>query len=947
MRLSSKIFMTGVLCGFSATLTPVAHAQTTSGSLAHNETWSDTVIVTGDIRVPEGVTLTIEPGAVVLMTAKSDDQRAGGAGMFVSWPFPRADDSMRIQFMVYGTLNAVGTPDQLIVFTSDSPEPEPYDWVGVQVEGSADIRHCIFEYAQIISFGSSTVDVSHSVFRHLQHSVSFFGDGCTPTFSHNYVYDGHQEVNIRNASPTFTHNILRIDLGVEFDSQAIIEHNVFEAGSVASGVWVHSIYRYNLILNNRPDWRASERFDGSGWSTTPTVGVLVGGADPIIKWNSIFRSAENARIVAGAGQGTGPVDISENWWGTTDLTEIRAGISTFTERPIALEPILDAPHPDIPLPPPMGLTGAAGYDDVTLSWTMADFRKIAGYKIHYDTDSEFPYRGQGAAAGLSPIDAGIETTYTVSGLAPDRTYYFTVSAYDSSGRESWISGEEIRRTTNQPAGNLRGLVKDALTLQPIANATVIVDGGHVATTGQSGRYFIEDISPGTHVPRAEAEHYHSAESDGVIVTAGAESTADFMLDLHVDDGLFETVVSPSGGNIYAATVDESGDVWIGTGGGLTVFDGSKLSDVLEVEYNLESLQRYWSHITMEQGLAENVIGSICLGDAGKVWLGHRDFDGVSFFDGDEWRVLGVEDGLSGDNAYGIAVDLAGDIWIGFCPGGISRFDGSQWTTENETSAYCVVVDDQNHKWFGTSAGIIRFDGSHWTTHTPLTFPRRQGPPDVALTQCLYVDRANNIWGGTNGYGVVKFDRVNQQWTTYDTSDGLADGSVLSIVQDRQGNMWFATAYNGLSKFDGSRWTNYSVTDGLPLHVVTALAVDHGGNLWIGTWNGIALFLPYHHVATGIADEHAPPLPSRYSLSQNYPNPFNPTTTINYSLPAAGRVQLAVHDLLGQRVATLLDRYQSVGDHEMKWNASGLGSGVYFYRITAGEYSDVRKCVVLK
>ena len=73
-----------------------------------------------------------------------------------------------------------------------------------------------------------------------------------------------------------------------------------------------------------------------------------------------------------------------------------------------------------------------------------------------------------------------------------------------------------------------------------------------------------------------------------------------------------------------------------------------------------------------------------------------------------------------------------------------------------------------------------------------------------------------LYAGTNGYGVAKFDSVSNQWITYSTNNGLADGSVMSIVQDKQGNMWFATVYNGLSKFDGSRWTSYSVTDGFGL-----------------------------------------------------------------------------------------------------------------------------------
>ena len=88
-------------------------------------------------------------------------------------------------------------------------------------------------------------------------------------------------------------------------------------------------------------------------------------------------------------------------------------------------------------------------------------------------------------------------------------------------------------------------------------------------------------------------------------------------------------------------------------------------------------------------------------------------------------------------------------------------------------------------------------------------------------------------------------------------------------------------------------------------------------------------------------------PKTYALSQNYPNPFNPVTTIRYVLPKPGRVSLRVYDLLGREVSTLVDGRQGVGEHVVVWDAGGLGSGVYFYRLQVEGFTEVRKCVLLE
>jgi len=89
------------------------------------------------------------------------------------------------------------------------------------------------------------------------------------------------------------------------------------------------------------------------------------------------------------------------------------------------------------------------------------------------------------------------------------------------------------------------------------------------------------------------------------------------------------------------------------------------------------------------------------------------------------------------------------------------------------------------------------------------------------------------------------------------------------------------------------------------------------------------------------------LPQSFSLLQNYPNPFNPTTVIQYSIPKSGNVTLKVYNMIGQEVATLVNQEQSAGNYSVNFNASKLASGVYLYRIEAGNFSATKKLMLLK
>ncbi|MGB5288813.1 MAG: T9SS type A sorting domain-containing protein, partial [Ignavibacteriaceae bacterium] len=89
------------------------------------------------------------------------------------------------------------------------------------------------------------------------------------------------------------------------------------------------------------------------------------------------------------------------------------------------------------------------------------------------------------------------------------------------------------------------------------------------------------------------------------------------------------------------------------------------------------------------------------------------------------------------------------------------------------------------------------------------------------------------------------------------------------------------------------------------------------------------------------------VPDNYSISQNYPNPFNPSTTIKYSIPQASFVKIKVYNTLGQVIAELVNQEIQIGNHEVSFDARNLTSGIYFYRIEAGNFVETRKMILIK
>ena len=125
--------------------------------------------------------------------------------------------------------------------------------------------------------------------------------------------------------------------------------------------------------------------------------------------------------------------------------------------------------------------------------------------------------------------------------------------------------------------------------------------------------------------------------------------------------------------------------------------------------------------------------------------------------------------------------------------------------------------------------------------------------------------------------------------------------------------------------------------------ISDIASDKSGSLWVaGTGSAI-----YTNSSSTSVEDGINAGPQHFSLQQNYPNPFNPSTKISYNTEKAGHVSLKIYNMLGQEVATLVNKEESAGMHTVSFNASALTSGIYIYKIQSGSFSASRKMLMLK
>ncbi len=273
----------------------------------------------------------------------------------------------------------------------------------------------------------------------------------------------------------------------------------------------------------------------------------------------------------------------------------------------------------------------------------------------------------------------------------------------------------------------------------------------------------------------------------------------------------------SNNTVWSMLEDRDGNLWFGTtGGGVSKYDGQT-----------------FTHFTEREGLSNNIVLSMLEDRNGNLWFGTSN--GVSKYDGRTFTHFTEEEGLSGNIVLSILEDRNGNLWFGTDGGGVSKYNGKafiRFTVKeglSDNRVFSMLEDRNGNFWFGTSGGVSKYDGQ-----TFMHFTEKEGLLSNMVLSILE-DRNGNLWFGTDGGGVSKYD--GQSIINFTEEEGLSNNIVLSIFEDQCGNIWFGTYGGGVSKYGGQTFTHYTKKEGLSNNSVLAIFEDRNGNLWFGTSGG--------------------------------------------------------------------------------------------------------------
>ncbi|MGE5680860.1 MAG: YCF48-related protein [Bacillota bacterium] len=233
--------------------------------------------------------------------------------------------------------------------------------------------------------------------------------------------------------------------------------------------------------------------------------------------------------------------------------------------------------------------------------------------------------------------------------------------------------------------------------------------------------------------------------------------------------------------------------------------------------------------------------------------------------------------------------------------------GTDWTeqfSDNSAGTYnAIFFSDINNGWIvGDQGKVLKTTngGTNWNYVTNSGI----NPNDRSKT--VFFLNADNGWISTkdgNGYGVIQHTTDGgKSWTRQATPLTSSQGGNAIF------NIYFFDAHNGWLTASNKKICRFTEPTG----------IEANNNI-----------------------------PNEFLLCQNYPNPFNPSTTIDYSIKAAGNVKLSVFDALGKRVAVVVDEYKSAGSYSVKFDGRSLPSGVYLYRLESGDYNASKKFILMK
>jgi len=453
---------------------------------------------------------------------------------------------------------------------------------------------------------------------------------------------------------------------------------------------------------------------------------------------------------------------------------------------------------------------------------------------------------------------------------------------------------------------------------------------------------------------------------------------------------------------YALAVDGSGNVYVT---GISFNEAGTEVDFVTLKY-LPDGDTAWVRRYDVPGGGMDYARSIALDASGNVYVtgysvgcwGNRDIVTIEYHpDGASgWEARYAGTGNGDDDAFAVALDGSGDVYVTGYTTGFGTYadyvtirygsEGGAWRTYNgpadSSSDYgmAMTIDGSGNVYVtGHSEG----NGTNrdWATIKYLPdgdtawVRKYNGPENLGdEPSAIAADNSGNVYvtgfsegsGTGSDYATIKYlPDGDTAWVRRYNGPGNGGDAAVAIAIDGSGNVYvtgcsesdFATI-KYLANGDSGWVMTYDGPAGAT-DIPQDIAVDDSGNVYVtgmsdgsGTERDFCT-IKYVQGVTGVKDETGDrERPSEFDLSQNYPNPFNPSTKIEFTLARSGFVTLQIYDTLGRKVRTLVSEELSSGYKSVIWDGKNedgkdVASGVYFYQLKVGDFSQPKKMLLLK
>ena len=420
--------------------------------------------------------------------------------------------------------------------------------------------------------------------------------------------------------------------------------------------------------------------------------------------------------------------------------------------------------------------------------------------------------------------------------------------------------------------------------------------------------------------------------------------------------------SPSGNELWTARYNGTGnddDIAVSvevTNSGNVIVSGTSVGDLtsedyLTIMYNSNGAEQWTARYNYDLVDDIEIAKSMTVDGFGNVYVTgfsyglskNEDYAVVKYNSAgtEQWvaRYNGPSD--SYDISTDIITDISGNVYVtGYSYDNVSLED------------YATIKYNSS----GEQQWVSKYNGA-------------SGKFDIANS--ITTDNAGNVFvtgysydvNSSEDYATVKYNSAGgQQWVSLYNGSGNDFDIATSIKSDVNGNVYVAGYSYGSGtqedfatvKYNSNgdqQWAEIFNGDADSSDIAASLAIDQSGNIYTSGYSYVTSsgfdFITIKYSQTVGVNQISGNLPEKFLLEQNYPNPFNPNTNIRYTIEEAGYTSLTVYNSVGIEISTLISENLQAGSYSAEFNAENYPSGVYYYKLTSGDFTQVKKMILLK